>query len=141
MIEVLTDMPEGVAGVSVSGRLRGDDLREFKPAMEGLLKYGEIESSGSLFPVTGFGPGGLIEDLKLGLGALIRRRSAFKRLAVVSDNDWVSHALHAFAWMVPGELRCSASTSSSGQGVGRRLTAPIANVSACLTVSGCSSLL
>jgi hypothetical protein len=52
----------------------------------------------------GFGPGGLIEDLKLGLGALIQHRSAFKRIAVVSDKDWVAHALHAFAWMVPGEL-------------------------------------
>jgi hypothetical protein len=26
----------------VKGRLRGDDLREFKPAMEQLLKTGEI---------------------------------------------------------------------------------------------------
>ena len=49
--------------------------------------------------------GGLIEDLKLGLGALIQHHSAFKRIAVVSDKDWVVHALHAFAWMVPGELK------------------------------------
>ena len=32
MIEVLSDMPDGVAGIRVSGRVRGDDLREFKPA-------------------------------------------------------------------------------------------------------------
>ena len=50
------------------------------------------------------GAGGLIEDLKLGLGALIQHRSAFKRIAVVSDKDWVAHALHALAWMIPGEL-------------------------------------
>jgi hypothetical protein len=30
------------ASQRVSGRLRGDDLREFKPAMEQLLKTGEI---------------------------------------------------------------------------------------------------
>jgi hypothetical protein len=42
MIEVLPDMPEGVTGIRVSGRLRGDNLREFKPAMEELLKTGEI---------------------------------------------------------------------------------------------------
>ncbi|HKH56244.1 MAG TPA: STAS/SEC14 domain-containing protein, partial [Propionibacteriaceae bacterium] len=47
---------------------------------------------------------GLIEDLKLGLGALILHHSAFKRIAVVSDKDWVAQALHAIAWMVPGEL-------------------------------------
>ena len=42
MIEILPDLPEGVTGIRVSGRLRGDDLREFKPAMEDLLKSGEI---------------------------------------------------------------------------------------------------
>jgi len=105
MIEVLPDMPEGVTGIRVSGRLRGDDLREFKPAMEDLLKAGEIRIVEVIAPdYEGFGPGGLIEDLKLGLGALIRHHSAFKRIAVVSDKDWVAHALHAFAWMVPGEL-------------------------------------
>lgn len=39
---LLPDMPEGVAGIRVSGRLRGDDLREFKPAMEKLIKTGEV---------------------------------------------------------------------------------------------------
>ena len=105
MIEVLTDMPQGVTGIRVSGRLRGDDLRDFKPAMEELLKTGEIRIVEVVGPdYEGFGPGGLIEDLKLGLGALIQHHSAFKRIAVVSDKDWVVHALHAFAWMVPGEL-------------------------------------
>jgi len=105
MIEVLPDMPQGVTGIRVSGRLRGDDIREVKPAMEELLKSGEIRIVEVVAPdYEGFGPGGLIEDLKLGLGALIQRHSAFKRIAVVSDKDWVAHALHAFAWMVPGEL-------------------------------------
>ncbi|HYJ55756.1 MAG TPA: STAS/SEC14 domain-containing protein, partial [Mycobacterium sp.] len=27
-----------------------------------------------------------------------------RRIAVVSDKEWVAHAMHAFAWMVPGEL-------------------------------------
>jgi hypothetical protein len=47
MIEVLPDMPEGVTGIRVSGRLRGDNLREFKPAMEELLKPARSESSRS----------------------------------------------------------------------------------------------
>ena len=106
MIEVLPDMPDGVTGIRVSGRLRGEDLREFKPAMEKLMNdAGEIRIVEVIAPdYEGFGPGGLIEDLKLGFGALIQHHSAFKRIAVVSDMDWVAHALHAFAWMVPGEL-------------------------------------
>ncbi|HUB53619.1 MAG TPA: STAS/SEC14 domain-containing protein [Mycobacterium sp.] len=105
MIETLTDMPAGVTGIRVSGRLRGDELREFKPAMEKLAQGGEIrivEVIGSDYE--GFGPGGLVEDLKVGFGALFHHHSAFKRIAVVTDKDWVAHTLHALAWMVPGEL-------------------------------------
>ncbi|KRE30105.1 hypothetical protein ASG82_25315 [Mycobacterium sp. Soil538] len=105
MIEILNDMPQGVAGIRVSGRLRGQDLREFRPAMDDMLATGEIR----LVEVVaddydGFGPGGLAEDLRLGLGALIRHHAAFRRVAVVTDKEWVVHALHAFAWMVPGEI-------------------------------------
>ena len=52
MIEVLQDMPQGVAGIRVSGRVRGDDLREFKPGMEGLLKTGEIRIVEVIAPTT-----------------------------------------------------------------------------------------
>ena len=105
MIEVLSDMPEGVTGIRVSGRLRGDELREFKPAMQELLKTGEIrivEVIASEYE--GFGPGGLVEDLKLGFGTVLPHHSAFKRIAIVSDKEWVAHILHALAWMMPGDL-------------------------------------
>ncbi len=105
MIDVLQDMPDGVTGIRVSGRLRGDDLRQFEPAMEKLVKNDEIRIVEVIASdYEGFGPGGLVEDLKLGFGAIIRHHSAFKRIAVVTDKEWVVHTLHALAWMVPGEL-------------------------------------
>jgi SpoIIAA-like len=105
MIDVLPDMPAGVTGIRVSGRLRGDDLREFKPAMEKLVKNGEIRIVEVIASdYEGFGPGGLVEDLKVGFGALFHHHSAFKRIAVVTDKEWVAHTLHALAWMVPGEF-------------------------------------
>lgn len=105
MIEVLPDVPPGVAGIRVSGRVGGDDLWAFKPRMDELLESGEIRLVEVIADdYEGFGPGGMAEDLKLGLGALAKHHSAFKRIAVVSDKSWVAHALHAFAWMVPGEL-------------------------------------
>lgn len=105
MIEVLPDMPDGVTGIRVSGRLVGDDLRGFKPRMEELVKAGEIRIVEVIASdYEGFGPGGLVGDLKLGFGALFQHHSAFKRIAVVSDKEWVAHTLHALAWMVPGEL-------------------------------------
>jgi hypothetical protein len=105
MIETLPDMPQGVTGIRVSGRLRGEDLREFEPAMDGLLKNGEIRIVEVIASdYEGFGPGGFVEDLKLGFGALFQHHSAFKRIAIVSDKEWVTHTLHALAWMIPGEL-------------------------------------
>ena len=105
MIELLSDMPAGVAGIRVSGRVGGDDLREFKPAMQKLLDTDEIRMVEVIASdYEGFGPGGLVEDLKLGFGALFQRHSAFKRVAVVSDKEWIAHTLHALAWMVPGEI-------------------------------------
>ena len=105
MIELLQDMPAGVTGIRVSCRISGDDLRELKPTLEALLQGDEIRIVEVIASdYAGFGPGGLIEDLKLGLGALVKNHASFKRIAVVSDVDWVGPAVHAFAWMVPGEL-------------------------------------
>jgi SpoIIAA-like len=105
MIEVLPDMPQGVTGIRVSGQLLGDDLREFKPTMQDMLNTDEIRIVEVIASdYEGFGRGGLVEDLKLGFGALVQHHSAFKRIAVVSDKEWVAHTLHALGWMVPGEL-------------------------------------
>jgi hypothetical protein len=77
MIDLLPDMPKGVTGFRVSGRLRGDDLRGFEPAMEKLLKDGEIRIVEVIASdYEGFGPGGLVEDLKVGFGALFHHHSA-----------------------------------------------------------------
>ena len=105
MIEVLPDMPDGVTGFRVSGRLSGDDLRNFKPSIQTLQQAGEVRIVEVIAPTyEGFGPGGLVEDLKLGLGAVVKNHSAFKRIAVVTDKERIVHTLHALAWMVPGEI-------------------------------------
>ena len=105
MIEVLSDMPAGVTGIRVSGRVSGDDIREFEPTMDDLVVDGEIRIVEVIDPdYEGFGPGGLTEDLKLGFGIVLKHYSAFKRIAVVTDKEWVRHTLHALAWMVPGEV-------------------------------------
>ena len=105
MIEVLEDMPEGVTGIRVSGRVGGEELREFKPVMDKLSKSGEIRIVEVIASdYEGFGPRGFVEDVKLGFGTVLPHHWAFKRIAVVSDKDWVAHVLHALAWMIPGEL-------------------------------------
>jgi hypothetical protein len=106
MIEILPAMPKGVTGIRVSGRVSGDDLREFEPTMEELRRADEIRIVEVIAPdYEGFGPGGLVEDLKMGFGMLLRDHSAFKRIAVVSDKEWVVRTVHALVWLVPGEIK------------------------------------
>ena len=104
-IDVLTDVPKGVTGFRVSGRLSGDDLRGFRPALDELKQSGEIRIVEIIdSDYAGLSAGGLAEDLKMGLGLMLEHHSAFKRIAIVSDKEWVGHAVHAMAWMVPGDL-------------------------------------
>ena len=105
MIEALQDMPAGVAGIRVSGKVTGDEISQFKPEMEKLLGSEEVRIVEVIAPdYEGFGRGGLVEDLKAGFGTLIQHHSAFKRIAIVTDKEWVGHTVHAIGWMVPGEL-------------------------------------
>ncbi len=105
MIELLTDVPDGVTGIRVSGRLTGEQLRTIRPAIAERLKSGEeIRIVEVIDDYAGFGPGGLLEDLKLGLGTVLPHRSSFKRIAIVTDTEWITHTLHALAWIVPGEM-------------------------------------
>lgn len=106
MIEVLSGMPEGVTGIRVSGRVSGDDLKQFGQTFDDLLNgAGDIRIVEVIdSDYQGFGPGGLVEDLKLGLGTLFSRHASFKRVAVVSDKEWVVHTIHLVGWMMPGEV-------------------------------------
>lgn len=106
MIELLTDVPEGVTGIRVSGRLSGEELRRIKPSIAEQLNSGnEIRIVEVIDDYAGFGPGGLMEDLKLGLGTVMPHHASFKRIAIVTGMDWITHTLHALAWIVPGEMK------------------------------------
>ncbi len=106
MIELLSDMPKGVTGVRVSGHLTGAELRSIKPMISDQLDAGQqiriVEVIDDDY--RGFGPGGLLQDLKLGIGTVLPHHGAFARIAIVTDKEWVGRTLHAISWLVPGEL-------------------------------------
>ena len=104
MIEVLQDMPDGVSGIRVSGRVTADDFHQFKPTLNTMLDSDEIRFVEVIGPdYEGFGPGGLLADVKQGFSTLKHLR-AFTRTAIVTDISWIAHAMHALAWMIPGEV-------------------------------------
>jgi hypothetical protein len=106
MIEALTDLPEGVTGIRVSGRVDGEQIRAFEPTMAQLLAGDEIRFSEVIdHDYQGLGPGALIEDLKMDVKVVLKRMPAFRRIAVVTDIEWMVHAVHLMAWMVPGDVK------------------------------------
>lgn len=45
--------------------------------------------------------GAMWGDAKLGVSEL----SAWEKVAVVTDTDWMRHMVKAFGWMIPGDVR------------------------------------
>jgi hypothetical protein len=105
MVERMDDVPDGVVGLRASGKLTRDDYREgLEPALKEATDSGEARVVFVLTDFEGLEPGAWFEDVKTGLSAEIANRGAWKRLAVVTDVDWVAKAMHLFAWAMPGEL-------------------------------------
>jgi hypothetical protein len=102
MIEPLTGLPDGVIGFEARGELHADDYRTvLVPAVEAAIAAGRdirlVFVFGEWHGVSG---GAAWQDLKLGAGHLPH----FKRLALVTDLDWMIHVTHLFGWLSPGEL-------------------------------------
>ena len=105
MIERIDDVPDGVLALRASGKLTRDDYREgVEPALKEATDSGEARVVFVLTDFEGLEPGAWLEDVKTGLTAEIANRGAWKRLAVVTDVDWVARAMDLFAWAMPGEL-------------------------------------
>lgn len=104
MIEVLPGMPEGVVAVEAVGEVSSDDYKEtLIPAVESALESNErirlLYILGERFD--GISAGAAWEDTKLGLGHV----RGWERMALVTDVDWIAHAIKAVGWAIPGELR------------------------------------
>ncbi|HEY7122248.1 MAG TPA: STAS/SEC14 domain-containing protein [Solirubrobacterales bacterium] len=106
MIERLGEMPDGVIGLRGSGKLTKEDYTDvLEPALKEATGSGEARVVFLLESFDGLEAGALLEDLKTGLRTEFSNRKAWRRLAVVTDVDWVEKAMELFAWAMPGELK------------------------------------
>lgn len=103
MLKRIEDMPSGAIGVRASGKVSREDYRDvLVPALEEAVEQGEVRLMYVAEPGFAMEAGAVLEDAKAGLG--LRHLSAWKRTAFVTDIDWLRSAVHAFAWMAPGEV-------------------------------------
>jgi stage II sporulation SpoAA-like protein len=106
MIERIEPMPAGTFGLRASGKLSVEDYRKvLEPALEAATATGSVRLVFVLTEFDGVAAGAWIEDMKTGLRAWVRDHDAWKRMALVTDVEWVARAMRAFAWLAPGEVR------------------------------------
>lgn len=102
MIKNLEDLPDGVIGFEVAGKIRAEDYRDvLLPAIEAAARAGEVRFVIVIPEFHGMAPGAVWQDLKIGIEHL----RAWKRIALVTDIEWMHHMTSIFGWMTPGELK------------------------------------
>jgi SpoIIAA-like len=103
MLKLIETLPGPVLAVEAAGKVTADDYRTvLVPAAEKLIaehpRIRLLYVLGRDFD--GFSGGAAWEDAKLGLGHF----TAFERVAVVTDVDWVKTMVKAFGFAMPGEV-------------------------------------
>jgi hypothetical protein len=105
VVERMGDMPDGVIGLRGSGKLTKEDYTDvLEPALKEAMDSGEARVVFVLADFDGLELGATFEDIKTGLGVELGNRKTWRRLALVTDVDWVARAMRMFAWAMPGEL-------------------------------------
>lgn len=110
MIELLPGLPDPIVGLLASGEVTADDYESVViPAIESKLQaHGAVRLLYQLGPAfSGFTAGAMWDDAKLGLAHL----KAWKKIAIVTDSDWMLSAIGIFRFAIP----CPLKVFSNGQ--------------------------
>lgn len=104
MLKQMADMPGGTIGFEAIGKVEDDD---FEDVVEPMLRN-EIALGRKVRLLYLLGPAlreyegdAVLEDMKFAA----RHPTAYERVAVVSDEDWLRPALRLLSMLVPGQLR------------------------------------
>jgi hypothetical protein len=103
MIKIIHDMPVGTIGLEAVGKVTEEDYKNvLLPAISSAVERTDVR----LLYVVGddfdsYSPGAVWADTKLWAG----HPRAWKRVAIVSDADWLENGVKAFGWLVPGEVK------------------------------------
>lgn len=100
MIEILKNFPDNVIAFSCEGQVTKKDYDGILvPAiLETLKRHDKIRlfyKTSANF--TGYAPGAIWEDLKIG----VEHPTRWERVAVVTDVDWIVQMMRLFSFLIP----------------------------------------
>jgi SpoIIAA-like len=106
MIEIMPDIPAGTVGFRVAGPVTRADLTDVVvPTLRGFIERDEpLRVLVVIEPHLYEEPEALWEGLKADVEFAIRHRSAWRRIAYVTDQDWTRTAINLTSWLTPGEV-------------------------------------
>jgi hypothetical protein len=107
VIEEIGDLPEGVLGFRASGKISRDEYHALMEPINTLLERGGPVDL--LFVADdefgGLELAALWEDMKAAGSIGLKHRSAWRRMALVTNKEWIRYGAAGFSWIAPGELR------------------------------------
>ena len=104
MFQVLDDVPDGVIGVSAVGTITAEDYEQTLIPLitAAVARHGKIAAIIVLGPeFEGYSADAARDDLKLG----IEHVTAFRRIAIVTDNEWLRNGAAAMMYLLPGKAK------------------------------------
>lgn len=102
MIKELRGLPPGVIGFEAAGMLKAEDYRDvILPALERAAASSEVRFVIIIPEFHGMSGGALWQDLNVSIEHL----HAWKRIALVTDIEWMNLMTTLFGSMTPGEVR------------------------------------
>lgn len=104
MFKLMNDLPDDIVGVTAEGKITGEDYEKILiPTVEEKLKY--LDGIKLIYNLsdsyTGYEFEAVIDDTKFGLKHL----ASFKKIAFVSDHEFMNSALRLFGYMIPCEVK------------------------------------
>ena len=102
MIKQLSGLPAGVIGFEVTGTVTAEDFRDvILPAVDTAARSGDVRFMIVIPEFRGMTPGALWEDLRVAM----ENFQKWKRIALVTDIEWMHQMTSLFGWMTPGEVK------------------------------------
>lgn len=102
MIKVIDNMPVGTIGLEASGKVSEEDYRDVLiPTVEAAMAAGDVRMLYVVRDHSQYSPGAMWTDTKL----WAKNVKKWKRIAIVTDADWIENSVKAFGWMMPGKVR------------------------------------
>jgi hypothetical protein len=104
MIRISSEFPDNVVAIACEGRVTRKDYDDvLVPAVKSVLqRHQKIRLYYEITPqFSSIEPGAIWEDFILGVETLFR----WERVAVVTEVAWIRHAVNAFRFLMPAEVR------------------------------------